>query len=321
LETNVLSEPGIVGQVVAELDRLVLDMRDTPSTSAAIRRLCEWLGGIRRESMGAGWGFLVDVLRGHDVGRLLRTDPMVRRCQWRPAVGEPYDIVEAFVMGWDDATDSLLEAEPPGLIVNTVFLAIGLAAAMRERRAMVHAFLPGVAEGGPASAVLGLGAGRAPETAVIAPDGPLAIEHWIAVDPTANEDAILRRRHSARIDWRTAPLSGFLDTARGTETFDLIYVVDALDTLDDRDAAGLIERAAALLRPNGKLIVSAFAPNLPDAAYMDAALDWRPMLRGEAEIEALFKAVRVDGRAGWSVWRGGTERVVFGVLQRLSWTG
>lgn len=319
METEVLSGQRIRSEVVAEFDRLVLDIRDTPSTCDAVRRLVEWLRGLRQQSLGFGWNLFVDVLRGHEVGRLLRTDPMVRRCQWRPPAADAYDIVEAFAMGWDDAPDTLAEAEPPGHTVNTVFLNIGLAAAMRERRNMVHPYLAAAARVGGGPAVLSLGAGRAPETDFLAPDGPLDIGHWVAVDPASSEDAILRRRVSSRVEWQTAPLAGFLDERRTTETFDLIYMIDALDLLDEREAAALLQKAVALLRPNGKLIVSAFAPNLPEAAYLDAVLDWRPYLRGEAELDTLFKATVVEGRLSLSIWRGGTDRVVFGAIQRLSW--
>jgi len=115
------------------------------------------------------------------------------------------------------------------------------------------------------------------------------------------------------------PLLEFLDTRLGTESFDLIYMIDALDGLDDRAAASLVEKAARVIRPNGRLVFSAFAPDLAEAAYMDAVLDWRPVLRGEGELDTLLKSIVVDGRMSIATWRGGSERAVFGMLERLSW--
>ena len=115
------------------------------------------------------------------------------------------------------------------------------------------------------------------------------------------------------------PLLEFLDTRLGTESFDLIYMIDALDGLDDRAAAALVEKAARVIRPNGRLVLSAFAPDLAEAAYMDAVLDWQPALRGESELEALLKGIAVDGRMSIATWRGGSERVAFGAVERLSW--
>jgi SAM-dependent methyltransferase len=319
LINDLLSREGIAGELIAEFDRLTLEMRDVPSAAAAVKRLVHWLENERRRSFGGGWRLCAELLRGHEIGRLLRTDPMVRRCQWRPAVANVYDLVEPFVWGWDDAIEAVIEADQPGQTVNSVFLAMGVAAAMRERRAMVHAYLSAAARGGASAAVLGLGAGRSPETALAAPDGPLDIGQWIAVDPAAGEDAVVRRQKSSRIDRRTMPLLDFLETRLGTESFDLVYMIDALDGLDDGAAATLVEKAARVIRPNGRLVLSAFAPDLAEAAYMDAVLDWRPVLRGEGELDALLKSIAVDGRMSIATWRGGSERAVFGMLERLSW--
>jgi hypothetical protein len=317
---DLLSGDRIAGEFVTELDRLTLDMRDVPSATAAVKRLVLWLRDERARSFGGGWPLCAELLRGHELGRLLRTDPMVRRCQWRQAAANPYRLVEPFIWGWDDTAEAVIEADEPGQTINTVFLAMGLAAAMRERRATIHAYLS-AAHPGAGAAVLGLGAGRAPEAAFAAPEGRLDIAHWVAVDPTTGEDAVVRRQKTTRIDRRTMPLLEFLDTHSGTDSFDLIYMIDALDGLDDREAVALIGRAARFIRPNGRLVLSAFVPDLAEAAYMDAALDWRPALRGEGELDALLKSSRVEGRSSVATWRGGSDRVAFGVLERLSWAG
>jgi len=54
---------------------------------------------------------------------------------------------------------------------------------------------------------------------------------------------------------------------------------------------------------------------------MDAVLDWRPVLRGEADLDGLLKNTRVEGRSSVVTWRGGSDRVAFCVLERLSWSG
>src|SRR5258708_27366506 len=102
LESDLLSRQRIVGELVAEFDRLTCEMRDVPSTAAAVRRLVRWLGEERRRSLGADWRLCVELLRGHELGRLLRTDPLVRRCHWRAAHPDPYSPVEPFAWGLGD---------------------------------------------------------------------------------------------------------------------------------------------------------------------------------------------------------------------------
>src|SRR4051812_10018045 len=101
LESDLLSRERIVGELVAEFDRLIVEMRDVPSTAAAVKRLVRILGDERKRSLNGGWRLVVELLRGHELGRLVRADPMARRCQWRAADKDVYGLVEPFVWGWD----------------------------------------------------------------------------------------------------------------------------------------------------------------------------------------------------------------------------
>jgi SAM-dependent methyltransferase len=310
-----ISSADIVGETIAAVDRLIDDIRDIPSTSTAVRRLVEGIQGSRLDP--GSWPGMVTALRSDEIGRLLRTDPMVRRCQWRQNGADAYDIVEAFVMGWGDAADSLIEAEPPGQTVNAVFLAMGMGAAIRERRTMLHGFL---AAANRDARILGLGAGRAPEVTMLAPTGPLELAQWVIADDDPSEDAMLRRNASPRVERRTErPLDALAASAAKHETFDLIYAVDAFDGMTEGEAVALIEQAAGLLAPNGRLVLSAFAADLPEAAYLDAVLDWRPRLRDESLLAPLFARGAPDSAFARTFWRGGSNRVVFGSIERQSW--
>src|SRR5579871_3847579 len=111
LESDLLTRETLAGELIAEFDRLILEMRDVPSTALAVKRLVLWLRNESRRSFAGGWRLCGELLRGHELGRLLRTDPMVRRCQWRPAGSGAYALVEPFVQDWDDAREVLVEAE------------------------------------------------------------------------------------------------------------------------------------------------------------------------------------------------------------------
>jgi SAM-dependent methyltransferase len=310
-----ISNADLVGETIATVDRLIDDIRDIPSTATAVRRLVEGIQSSRLDP--AGWPGMVTALRSDELGRLLRTDPMVRRCQWRQNGADAYDIVEAYVMDWGDAADSLIEAEAPGPTVNAVFLAMGMGAAVRERRTMLHGFLAAASRD---ARILGLGAGRSPELAMLAPTGPLDVAQWVIADDDPSEDAMHRRSASPRVERRVErPADALAASAAKNESFDVIYAVDAFDGMTDGEAVALIEQAAALLAPNGRLVISAFASDLPEAAYLDAVLDWRPRLRDEALLGQLLARGAPDTAFARTVWRGGSNRVVFGSIERQSW--
>jgi SAM-dependent methyltransferase len=166
---------------------------------------------------------------------------------------------------------------------------------------------------------MGLGAGRAPELDLVAPTGPIDAAKWVIIDSRPMEDAVYGRPLSSHVERRRASaLEGMADAASRQETFDLIYAVDTLDTMRDDQALAVIEQASALLSPNGRVVVSAFAPDLPEASYLDAVLDWRPRLRDEVMLGQLI-ATAAHHRDGRSIWRGGSDRVVFGMIERQSW--
>ena len=305
--------------IEAEWERLLLAFRDVPSTHAALRELNSSLIDLHARSGVEGWRAGVEALRQHELGRLLRNDPMVRRCQWRPAGTEPYDIVEAFVREWDDASESLLEAEEVGQALNIATIAGPIGAAMRERRDGVRPFLLNAVRRGFKPDILGLGAGRASEADIFAAGDDHGINSWTVVDEERGEDAGLRRRGLDFPLRRTANPHDYLTSAPEDARFDLIYATHALDTLGDDDALDFLNGAVARLKPNGCVLVSSFAPSLRETVYMDAVLDWRPNLRDERMMTRLLGTVPLPPHATSTVWKGASDGVVFGLIERKAW--
>lgn len=305
--------------IEAECERLLLAFRDVPSTYAAMRDFVSFLTELRARSGADGWRASVEALRQHELGRLLRNDPMVRRCQWRAAGAEPYDIVEAFVREWDDAATSLLEAEEAGQSLNAVTLAGPIGSAMRERRDGVRPFLLNAVRRGFRPDILGLGAGRASEADIFAAGDHHGIASWTVVDEERGEDASLRRRGLDFPVRRIARPRDYLASAPAAARFDLIYAVHALDTLGDDEAVDFLKDAVARLKPNGCVLVSSFAPSLREAVYMDAVLDWRPALRDEWALSRLLASLKLPPSAICSVWKGASEGVTFGLIEHKAW--
>jgi hypothetical protein len=73
--------------------------------------------------------------------------------------------------------------------------------------------------------------------------------------------------------------------ARGD--FDFIYIPTLFDTLIDARAKSLLESLLPLLKPSGRLLAANFAPELSDAAYLEACLDWWPVYRREQDLATL----------------------------------
>ena len=96
--------------------------------------------------------------------------------------------------------------------------------------------------------------------------------------------------------------SGLLRKSAGLGRFDLIYSLYLLDSLHPVEAEQLIRLILSLLRPGGRMLVACSLPNVPDAAYMEACMDWWPVYRTEEEMACLTRFIAQDKIAGQIVF-------------------
>ena len=98
--------------------------------------------------------------------------------------------------------------------------------------------------------------------------------------------------------------------------FNLIYLATLLDTLEDFRVKALLASLVPLLESGGRLLAANFLPELKDAAYLEACLDWWPVYRGEQDLAALNSAI--DGvLRGQAVFREDSGGSVFLDLQAV----
>jgi hypothetical protein len=76
--------------------------------------------------------------------------------------------------------------------------------------------------------------------------------------------------------------------------FDFIYAAGLYDYLPDRIAGRLTEMLFRRLRPNGKLWIANFLPDIADAGYMEAFMDWWLIYRSEEQMLSLCQGLRSD---------------------------
>jgi SAM-dependent methyltransferase len=85
--------------------------------------------------------------------------------------------------------------------------------------------------------------------------------------------------------------------------FDLIYLPTLFDTLEDSCVRALLSSVIPLLGPGGRLMAANFCPDLKDAAYLEACLDWWPRYRSEQELAAVVSQLSVPRLRGQAIFR------------------
>jgi len=84
--------------------------------------------------------------------------------------------------------------------------------------------------------------------------------------------------------------------------FDLIYSPGLYEVLDDHDARDLTRNLFARLLPGGRLLMGNFLPGVPDIAYLEGLLDWRPHYRSDASLLDLLLGIPYNDIGGARVF-------------------
>jgi hypothetical protein len=109
-----------------------------------------------------------------------------------------------------------------------------------------------------------------------------------------------------------------LATIRSDRRFDFVYVTDLFDTLDDSTGTKLVGRLLQLLQPAGRLLVANPAPELLEAAYLEACLDVILQCRSEEEMAALTALVPEQQISSQCIYRDEAGGTVFLEIQRAA---
>lgn len=98
--------------------------------------------------------------------------------------------------------------------------------------------------------------------------------------------------------------------------FDLVYS-GLTDNLPDATASRFIGALFDAVAPGGRLIVSNFCPELVDAGYMEAFMDWSLIYRTEEELAALTSELPADRIASSASYRDPYGNIAFLDLERV----
>jgi hypothetical protein len=97
----------------------------------------------------------------------------------------------------------------------------------------------------------------------------------------------------------------------------LAYAAGLYDYLPAEVAARLTARLFALLAPGGRLLVANFCPELEDAAFMEAVMDWRLIYRTDEQVAAFASEVPAEQVAAGRVFRDSVGMVAYLELERV----
>lgn len=102
------------------------------------------------------------------------------------------------------------------------------------------------------------------------------------------------------------------------QRFDFVYATDLLEFLDTVTAAKLLPLLVGTLQPHGRLLVTNLAPDIPDAAYLEACLNRIPQYRSEEDIASLTALIPEKQISSQYIYRDEIGGTVFLEIQRAA---
>jgi len=282
---------------VALLDAIQEQMRQH-SPTAAMEQLQAGLAVLRRKSTAEAWSGIVTAAREHPLREILHMDPFMLRSFAKPR-GKPGDPV---------ALDHILRARELAVRPKDRMAEIhhcmtqgAFARALRFRRDYVARLLDDAAlRTAHPLRVLSAGSAHLRELDRATSIGNGKIARLIAYDDDAEALESIRRDYGQYpVMAQHGSIRSLVDGKHLFGDMDLVYCAHWLETLSQPAAQALTRALFAMLKPGGTLMLACFTPKLPEAAMMEAYMDWRMVLRTEAEIFDLVKPLDTEAVSGW----------------------
>ncbi|MFZ1730845.1 MAG: class I SAM-dependent methyltransferase [Bacteroidota bacterium] len=139
----------------------------------------------------------------------------------------------------------------------------------------------------------------------------------VALDQDKESLSSVMSRHRADgVEALHMSIRNLLTSRADLGSFDAIWSSGLYDYLGTSSARMLTTRLLGMLRPKGTLILSNFTHSHYNRAYMEAAMDWRLILRNEEEMLNLVSGVSRESLCNVETFLDPFENIAFLSVQR-----
>jgi len=302
-------------ELADRVDELVMD----PSP-ARVEAVFEHFERRRREVPTPDWeAFVRDVIHSDPFATRLRECPYTHRV-WTKPRGYAGDAELLDYLYFGEGPDYIHDSDvsPVGRAVFDYCVRGGAGEAVRERRRRIAEAVDAAAAERPGARVLAVASGYLREASWCKslPDG--RIRRWVCLD---QDPASIRGMLPLAERFRTVSpacvpvrrlLLGKLDDR---SRYDVCYVPDLLESLDERTAELLVIRLFRMLAPGGRLLLANNAPGIPERGYTEAVGDWWRIYRTEEQLRALTTHLP-EAETSIAVYRDDADRILYLDLRR-----
>lgn len=273
------------------LDALVELAWEPGWTAPALARLIALCAQLQQHQDGADWPALRDRLRRHPIRRLMHEDPFTRQAFEAKGAQASLPALLELMLRRPAAMAQLSQTSRAGRDLFATTTELRYPAALRARTRHLACIIEAVVDRRPGAEVLTLEAGLLPEAWEMEPGRRLG--RWLAVNGQLSMHQALRATlpPGLPLKARHGSLAGLVRRPYRHGVFDLVILAELPAEASTAQLRDLVDAAFAAVKPGGLLVLGCAAEAPPEAAWMDAFMDWRPHWREPEELEALLCVV------------------------------
>lgn len=297
------------------LGRMHRHLRNNPGDTVptVMDELTGGIADMRAHTGADGWKAAVEKIRRHPLTSLLHEDPFTHRGFHKPQGYAGDALMLDFIYRDQFGATPMDGATPLGAKICEYTTTMPIAQAILNRRDIIALQIDHAVERTDRAEVLALQCGHLREAALSAAVRNRALHRFIALDrdihAVATVDREFGREAISAINTPTYALLSGAPNALGR--FDLIYSANLFDELDVRSAVRALAVIFAMLKPGGKIWIANFLPNMRDAAYLEAFMNWWMVYRTTAALEGLLAEVPDSAIAGRRTYVEPTDQIAF----------
>ena len=200
------------------------------------------------------------------------------------------DLVYAAEDGFDLA--ALEQTSELGRQIYHYILHASEARAVRTRRRIISEKVNELATRTPGAHILSLACGHLREAKCCTAFLEGRIRRYVAVDQDKESLAVVEREMGPLgVETLAASIRDILKGQVVLTGFDFVYATGLYDYLTEPVAQRLCAILFGMLNPGGRFLIANFLPNIPNAGYMEAYMDWWLIYRTEAELLRLAQTL------------------------------
>ena len=252
------------------------------SAGPALDRLADWFFDLRRSLSPQDWAAAIrESIWPHPLLSVLHEEPLTARAFRKPRGYAGDAVMLDFMYGEGPPVDC---ASAFGRELHMSIVRRPASRSVRYRCDLLASLIDESAHTVDRPRILAIACGHLREAARSYAVRCGAVSELVAVDQDPESLANVARVYEGRPVRPVKSSVRRILTGAIEGSFDFVYSAGLYDYLPDAVAAALTRTLLAKLRPGGRLVVANFTPDLPDAGYMEAAMDWRLIYRDERQL-------------------------------------